>query len=208
MYWFISILTILCGFHQGSILGPLLFLIYINDIVNISELIKFIIFADDTNLFFKHKNLNTLVSIINTELIQISSWFKLNKLSLNISKTNFIHIQSSNAYKNVIIHIFIDNIKITRITNTKFLEVIINSWLTWNDHITTISSKLCLNIGILAKIHHNIPSTILIQLYYTLVQPYLVYCNLIWAAGSNISLTALFIKQKKAWPCYIKTDNH
>ena len=115
-----SLLTIVCGVPQGSILRPLLFLIYINDIVNTSELTKFIIFADDTNLFYRHKNLNTLVSIINTELIKISSWFKLNKLSLNISKTNFIHFQSSNSFcnENLTINIFIDNSKITRVVES------------------------------------------------------------------------------------------
>ena len=92
---------------------------------------KFIIFANDTNLFCKHKNLNTLVSIINTQLIKISSWFKLNKLSLNISKTNIIHFQSSNSFCNehLTIDIFINNSKITRVNNTKFLGVIINSKL-------------------------------------------------------------------------------
>ena len=127
-----SLLTILCGVPQESIPGSLLFLIYINDIVNTSKLTKFIIFADDTNLFYKHKNHNTLVSIINTELIKVSSWFKLNKLSLNINKTNFIHFQSSNSFcnENLTINIFIDNSKITRVTNTKFLGVIINSRLT------------------------------------------------------------------------------
>ena len=92
--------------------------------------------------------------------------------------------------------VFFDNIKITRVINFKFLGVLINSRLTWNDDIKTISSKLSKNIGILAEICHNIPSTTLIQLCHTLVQPYLEYCNKIWAASSNSSVTMIFIKQK------------
>jgi hypothetical protein len=81
-----KLLPIKCGVPQGSILGPLLFIIYINDIVNSSKLANFIMFADDTNLFFKHKDLNILLSTINEELSKISRWFKLNKLALNIKK--------------------------------------------------------------------------------------------------------------------------
>ena len=66
---------------QGSILGPLLFILYITDLVNSSKLSKFVIFADDTNLFFKDKDLNTIVYIINTELVKISKWCKLNELT-------------------------------------------------------------------------------------------------------------------------------
>jgi hypothetical protein len=73
----------LCGVPQGSILGPLLFLIYINDIYNSSEKLKFYLFADDTNLIYADKNLKSLEIVVNTELSKIHNWLIANKLSLN-----------------------------------------------------------------------------------------------------------------------------
>ena len=73
-----------CGVPQRSILGSLLFIIYINDIVNSSKLLQFVLFADVTNLFASHVNLDALISFINTELVKISNWLKINKLSLNM----------------------------------------------------------------------------------------------------------------------------
>ena len=92
-------------------------------------------FADDTNLFFRHKDKKALVNMVNVELTKISEWFKLNKLSLNIKKTNYIIFRSKysksdiNATGNL--NIFIDNVKIEQVHETKFLGVIINSNLTW-----------------------------------------------------------------------------
>ena len=83
-------LPVNCGGSQGSILGPLSFLLYINDTSNISSIIDIILFADDTNIFLSDKCLTTLESRVNTEIQKISRWLKINKLSLNIKKTNYI----------------------------------------------------------------------------------------------------------------------
>ena len=88
-------LPISCGVPQGSILEPILFLIYINDIINVSELLHSILFADDTNLFAFHRDLNSLVDLINKELKVLSLWFKVNKLSLNVDKTVFMVFTSN-----------------------------------------------------------------------------------------------------------------
>ena len=82
--------NIQCGIPQGSVLGPLLFSIYINNIVNVSKILFFLLFADDTNVFLSGKNINKMIDSLNIELIKLVEWLHANKLSLNIDKTHFI----------------------------------------------------------------------------------------------------------------------
>ena len=79
-----------CGVPQGSVIGPLLFLIYINDLPNISDVLKFYLFADDTNIYYESNSLQILEKTINKELNKVYLWLNVNRLSLNIDKTNFI----------------------------------------------------------------------------------------------------------------------
>ena len=85
-----------CGVPQGSILGPLLFILYLNDIMNLSQLDNLILFADDTNMFISDNDLTSLIFKANDELSKLSLWFRVNRLSLNVKKTNFILFRTKN----------------------------------------------------------------------------------------------------------------
>ena len=87
-------MEISCGVPQGSVLGPLLFLIYINDLLNVSSKLMFYLFADDTNIYFESDNPQNLEKSVNIELKNLNEWLKLNRLALNISKTNFVIFHS------------------------------------------------------------------------------------------------------------------
>ena len=187
--------VISCGVPQGSILGPLLFLIYINDLCNICKLTTPILFADDTNLFSSGTDLDIMECIINEELTHISEWLKVNKLSLNIKKTQYM-VFTKKKRKSPI-KLKIDGHAIHEVCKTKFLGVFIDNKLNWKDHISYISSKIARGLGMIIKARNYLNKNGLVNLYYSFIYPYLTYCNHIWGSTYKTNLQKLVILQNK-----------
>ena len=142
---------ITCGMPQGSILGPLLFLLYINDLGKICSSTTSILFADDTNIFKMGNNLKEMEDELNSELSKISIWLKANKLSLFIGKTHFM-VFSNKRRKHYDLNIKIDGTKIEEVKKkTKFLGVIIDNKLTWKDHVAHVASKVSRGMDMIIK---------------------------------------------------------
>ena len=187
--------SIVCGVPQGSILGPLLFLLYINDISNVSDKVFSILFADDSNVFCTGKNIYEVINNMNRELNKIIIWLHTNKLTLNVDKSNYIifsrqKITTHNDIK-------IDNTTLKRIYETKFLGVYIDAKLSWKTHVSYIKNKISKGIGILCKARKSLTTDALVTLYYSFIYPYLSYCLEIWGACYTTYLNALFLQQKR-----------
>ena len=162
-----------------------------------SILISFTLFADDTTIFYSRPQLSSLFNTLNTELTKVSEWFKLNKLSINHAKTNFIFFPNSTRPEDTSRPLLIiDGISITRVFLAKFLGVITDHKLSWFEHISSVNKLVCRNSGVISKICNFLPTSSLVVLYNTFIFPYLNYCNIVWASVSNTKMHS--ISQKRA----------
>jgi len=192
-----------CGVPQGSILGPLLFLLYINDMPLVCKQLLFILFADDTNILYSNSDIIQLMNIVNADLAILSDWFKANMLSLNVQKTSFIMFGFKNVptvfdSRDFELKIKIQNEEISRVEFTKFLGIIIDNKFTWQRHINYIALKISKSLAILSKLKYKIPKNCLLTLYYSLVYPHFNYCIIIWGCASQTLMNKLLILQKRA----------
>ena len=168
-----------------------------NDISRCSEILSVILFADDTNLFYSHKNIDTLNKTVNQELKKIARWLCANKLSLNIKKTHFIVFKSKKRTLNQTVSIKINEKPIELVKYTKFFGVYIDEELSWKHHIDQVVSKISKMTGIMAKVRHYLSLKTLQTIYYTMVYPYLTYYDIIWTSTYPTRPKPLFRVQKK-----------
>ena len=189
------------GVPQGSILGPLLFIIYVNDITNATTDTNFILFADDTNIIFnygkqmtKTKNQN-----INKKLEELSNWFSANKLSINTSKTKYMIFHTPRNINSVAdYNFYLNGSKIECTNQIKFLGVILTDTLSWKEHINDKSNKISKTVGIMSRLKYELPSKTLLSIYNSLIAPHLNYSVVAWGDSPDTHLKRMRILQKRA----------
>lgn len=195
-----------CGVPQGSVLGPLLFIIYVNDICNTSDIISFCLFADDTSLLYNHHNVDIAIKNLNIELIKITDWLLSNKLSINVLKTNYVIFSSrQNRYYNNG-NIYINGTALNQAESIKFLGTYINENLSWSKHINVLVSKISKNVGVMNRLKPVLPKNILLTLYNSLILPYLNYAILNWGNSTASQCNQILLVQKKAVRIICKTN--
>ena len=183
------------GVPQGSILGPLLLSIYINDLVTVSNKLNYIMYADDTTLYFNVEDFpkDDLCNCVTNELNKIHLWLQNNKLSLNAEKTTCMTFHTRQKHINPILY-SINGVEIENVDSFKFLGIFINNHLTWSTHIGMVANKLSKILGILKRLRYVYPEQVLLQIYNSLFMAHINYGLLVWGVDTD----RIFKLQKKA----------
>ena len=184
------------GVPQGSILGPLFFSIYIHDIITVSDRLNFLMYADDTTIYFNLEDFYHLTkeTDINRELEKVNIWLKLNKLSLNTQKIKLIlfHRKQKDLDE---INVVINSIEIEHVPSFDFLGIMLDENLSWKSHIEMVGNKISKVTIILYKLKNVFPENVFVVLYNSLIVSYINYGLLLWGIHSH----KLELLQKK--PC-------
>lgn len=192
-----SLKLIRTGIPQGSILGPLLFLIYINDLPNISKCTRFILFADDTTCLLPCSRYINNDHLVISECTMLCHWFKSNKLALNFKKCKTVYFTLNRNVRNIP-DIILDNHVIGYVNSIKFLGCYIDKCLDWHEHINYVSLCMCKGISILHFVRHYFPASVKKLIYFAYVYPFMTYCVTAWGNSHATYVNRIVLLQKKA----------
>ena len=193
-----SYLPITCGVPQGSILGPLLFTIYINDMHKAVLNCTVYHFADDTNLIYSNKNIKTLRKMMSEDLRCINAWLCANRLSVNTTKTEFILFKPSKCKLGERFTLKFNKITIFESKKLRYLGVILDDKLSWKYHIHELAKKLSRATGVINRLKENsVPNSALLSVYFAIFQSHLNFGLSVWGQAHEVYLQKIRTIQNK-----------
>ena len=191
-----SCLDLTCGVPQGSILGPTLFLLYINSVANLELRGKIRLYADDTIIAYFGDSVDDLNVDMKSDLVKIERWLINHKLSLNIEKSGYMFVSSQRVLDQPSLDFGNNQLKYCH--NIKYLGLLIDETLTWDEHINKLKNKLYAPVGILKRLSYSIPSHLLRSVYFSLIHSHLQYLAVLWYLTSKYLINPIKTLQNRA----------
>ena len=190
-----------CGVPQGSILGPLLFLIFINDLPLYTINVLTDLYADDTTLYFIHSSQDIIEQNLQIALNELQTWCRNNGMVLNSAKTKVMFVttnQKRQRLNNDKLKLFYNDDVLQTINNDKILGVFVDNNLTWSEHVKHVTKKIATNIWLLSKIKAFLSKEHRIQFYKSYIQPHIDFCSIVWGSASEANKLKIYRLQKRA----------
>ena len=185
------------GVPQGSILGPLLFIIYINNIHELGLSGDVTLYADDTSIFYFGEDIQQMFHKAQSDLDILITWFQYNLLTINVSKTNYMIFSAKNKKIPDCPMLYINKQSLSRVESEKYLGLILDSQITWKPHFEKIQSKVSALMG---KLRHTVrcfSKSVCYTIYNSLVKSHLTYVIELWGSAAKTNLNQLQISQNK-----------
>ena len=192
--------TVSVGVPQGTVLGPILFILYVNDLPNAVNNVSTIMYADDTIFICCGTSAEEVNYKMNACLRSASKWFKDNKLVLNTSKSNVMVVgtrQKIQKYSDNV-HILLENTELVKVTDCKLLGIVLGQYLSFDQHVEYLVNKASQKIGLLHRLRHTLDTVHLNIVYKAIVQSLFDYCLTVWGNCSSKNMNTIQKLQNRA----------